>query len=167
LRDLRVGTRIGRYRLTARIGHGGMGVVFQARAIDAPTDVALKLLPDVHKGDPAAARRLLREARATGAIDHPRVVRMLEVGEEAGDVFIAMELIRGASLQELLQERGPMHWRDATRAMVQALQGLQAAHTCGVVHRDLKPANLLLSPEGVKVADLSSTHERLVGYPRP
>ncbi|MFF4798169.1 serine/threonine-protein kinase [Streptomyces sp. NPDC001351] len=153
----------GRYRLTERIGSGGMGTVWQAYDELVERDVAVKQprLP----GDPEdehhrrAAHRLYREARAAARVDHPAAVSIHDVVvEEDGLPWIVMELIRGESLHEVLQ-RGPVEASEAARIGLAVLGALDAAHTVGIVHRDVKPANVLLGAHGrVVLTDFGIAH---------
>ncbi|PTM92539.1 serine/threonine protein kinase [Streptomyces sp. VMFN-G11Ma] len=152
----------GRYRLTGRIGSGGMGTVWQAYDELVQRDVAVKQprLP----GDPEdehhrrAAHRLYREARAAARVDHPAAVSIHDVVEEDGLPWIVMELIRGESLHELLR-RGPVDAVEAARIGLAVLGALRAAHSVGIVHRDVKPANVLLGAHGrVVLTDFGIAH---------
>ncbi|MGW1216574.1 serine/threonine-protein kinase [Streptomyces sp. NPDC002499] len=153
----------GRYRLTERIGSGGMGTVWRAYDELVGRDVAVKQprLP----GDPEdehrqrAAHRLYREARAAARVEHPAAVSIHDVVvEEDGLPWIVMELVRGESLHELLQ-RGPVDAPEAARIGHAVLGALQAAHSVGIVHRDVKPANVLLGTHGrVVLTDFGIAH---------
>ncbi len=137
------GWRLGRYVLLYRIGSGGMGVVFAAYDPELDRKVALKLVrPET---DSSAAREALRrEAQSMARLSHPNIVAVHDVGNEGPDVFLAMDLIEGATLSEWLQiaERS---WRDILRVFVQAGRGLAAAHAAGVVHQDFSPRNVLVT----------------------
>ncbi|MCI3276095.1 serine/threonine-protein kinase [Streptomyces cylindrosporus] len=153
----------GRYRLTERIGSGGMGTVWQAYDELVGRDVAVKQprLP----GDPEdehrrrAASRLHREARAAARVDHPAAVSIHDVVvDDDGLPWIVMELIRGESLHEILR-RGPVDTAEAARIGLAVLGALHAAHSVGIVHRDVKPANVLLGPHGrVVLTDFGIAH---------
>ncbi|MCW8139827.1 MAG: serine/threonine protein kinase, partial [Planctomycetota bacterium] len=133
--------RVGPYVVHEQLGRGGMGVVH--RAVDARTgrEVALKVLL---VADERARRRLLQEARALARLRHRHVVDLLDAGEHQGRPWLALELVRGRSLEERLEREGPLSPRDAAR-LVQALAtALAHAHREGVLHRDLKPSNVLL-----------------------
>jgi len=152
----------GRYRLTERIGSGGMGTVWQAYDELVRREVAVKQprLP----GDPddehhrRAAHRLYREARAAARVDHPAAVSIHDVVEENGLPWIVMELVRGESLHEVLR-RGPVEAVEAARIGLAVLGALRAAHSVGIVHRDVKPANVLLGAHGrVVLTDFGIAH---------
>jgi len=139
----RPGAHIGRYVVEATIGTGGMGVVVAARDPGLERQVALKVVrPDV--GDRAYRQRLVREARAMAQLEHQNVVRVYDAGEERGEVFVAMELVRGGTLGQWMRaERRP--WREVLSRFIAAGRGLEAAHAAGLVHRDFKPDNVLVS----------------------
>ena len=136
---------IGRYRVLGRLGQGGMGVVFSAHDDQLDRRVAIKLL---HAGrgqvGGEAHARLRREALALGRLSHPNVVGVYEIGEAAGQLFVAMELVEGVTLQAWLGER-PRGAAEIVAAYAQAGQGLAAAHAGGLVHRDFKPDTGLAS----------------------
>jgi len=133
------------YEILAKIGHGGMGVVYRARDSKLDRDVALKL----HLGatTSVAVRRLIREARAMAQLSHPNIVRVFDVGEYRGQVFIAMEYLDGGSLGRWLS-KATRTWAEVVDIFVQAGHGLAAAHAVGLVHRDFKPDNVLLDGQG-------------------
>ena len=156
------GTRIGAFEIVAPLGAGGMGEVFRARDPRLQRDVAIKILPAAAADDDAGRARLVREARAAAALNHPHVCTVHEVGEADGRVYIAMELVDGESLADRLT-RAPMTVRDVLRCGVQLADGLAHAHSRGVVHRDLKSGNVMLSRDGrVKILDFGLA-ERLRG----
>ena len=146
------GAAIGRYLVVSLIGSGGMGTVYAAYDPDLDRRVAIKLLCTV--GDHASRLLLVREARVLGQISHPNVVQVHDVGESGGDVFVAMELVEGESLDAWCQRSPPPRWQEVLAAYVDVARGLAAAHARGVVHRDVKPANILRGKDGrVRVVD--------------
>ena len=140
--------RLGKYLLKSKLGQGGMGVVYAALDERLRREVALKVLPKSMAANEEAVRRFVREARAAARINHPNVVSVYDVDQIDGHCFIAMELIGGGSVQELLRD-GPIEWRRATRLIADACRGLVAAHALGLIHRDIKPSNLMLTTDGV------------------
>jgi serine/threonine protein kinase len=154
----RLGQVIGeKYRIDARLGRGGMGVVFRATHVVSRKAVALKWMLRSTTDGPAH-RRLLREALAAGRIDHPNVVDVYDVGQEGVCAYLVMELLHGESLRGRL-ERGRLESSEAIDLLLPALRGVSAAHRAGVIHRDLKPDNIFLctgpdgSPREAKVLD--------------
>jgi serine/threonine protein kinase len=151
-----LGKRVGRFKLLALLGQGAMGRVFRAEDTMMQRHVALKLLPRTVKrgSNSIGAEMLIREARAAASIEHVGAVQIYEINE-AGDVYyIAMELLEGGSLRDLVKAAGPL---DVTRSCLlaaEAAETLAFAHSVGVVHRDVKPANLMLNRSGrCKVVD--------------
>jgi len=147
--------RLGRYEVLERIGAGGMGTVFRARQLPIDRIVALKLLAPDLAADRRYLRRFVREARAAGALDHPNIVRVYDVGSAEGHPYICMEYVAGPSLERLLRERIRLPPAEAVRIALQLAQALDYAHRSGVIHCDVKPDNVLLAPGGAaKLADL-------------
>jgi serine/threonine protein kinase len=142
---------IGRYRVTRKIGEGGMGIVYAARDERLYRPVAIKMIRE-SAGDARARERLWREARAAASVSHPNIRQLFEVGEENGELFIAMELMEGESLAARLL-RGPLAVAEAIQIALPTLGALEALHRRGLVHRDLKPSNIFLTPHGVKLLD--------------
>ena len=143
--------RIGRYAITHRLGAGGMGVVYAARDEGLQRTVALKIMSALTH-DETARKRFWREARAAASVSHPNVCHIYEVGEDDGELFIAMELLEGEALEQRLK-RGPLSVADTLPLALEMLDALHALHSRGVVHRDLKPSNVFLTPHGVKLLD--------------
>jgi len=147
------GTRLGRYRILNRLGAGGMGEVYRAHDDQLERDVAIKLLPASSIQDPAARARLVREARAAAALNHPSICTIHEVGEADGQVYIAMELVEGRPLSELAVGRG-LPVKEVLRCGLQIADALAHAHARQIIHRDLKSANVVVMPDGrIKVLD--------------
>jgi WD40 repeat protein len=147
--------RLGPYRVLRTLGSGGMGMVVEAEDPDLQRPVALKVMrPGLAVSD-SARKRFLREARAAAALDHDHIVKIYQVGEDRGVPFIAMQLLRGQSLQDRLEEPTPLPLGEAIRIGRELAEGLAAAHAAGLIHRDIKPANIWLEePRGrVKILD--------------
>ncbi len=136
-----------------------MADVYRARDRSRGLDVALKMLRPAFSEDPELVGRFQREADAIASIDHPNVVKVLDHGSADGSHYIAMELIEGPTLQQLIRERGRLSEEDARYLGEQIAAGLAAAHDRGVIHRDLKPANILVDAAGTaKVSDFGIAH---------
>jgi serine/threonine-protein kinase len=150
--ELAAGTRVGPYEVVAPIGSGGMGVVYRARDPRLGRDVALKVLPPEFARDPDRLRRFEQEARAAGALNHPNIVAVFDVGAADGTPYVVSELLEGETLRE--RARGGIPARKAIEYAVQIASGLAAAHHKGIVHRDLKPENVFVTRDGrVKILD--------------
>src|SRR3954471_17171569 len=147
------GTRLGRYTIQSLIGRGGMGAVYRATDASLGRDVALKVLPPDVAADPARIERFRREARALAALNHPNIVTIYSVEQDAETIFLTMELVSGRSLDTLVDGRG-LALERVTHVGTTVAGALAAAHDKGIVHRDLKPANILVSDSGaIKVLD--------------
>jgi len=148
-----IGRRLSHYEIIDEISRGGMGIVYRAVDANLGREVALKVLPDDLVHDPARRERLLQEARAASALEHPNIAVIHEVGEADGVTFIAMELIRGEKLSETLS-RGPLLQTRAFTLATEIAEGLARAHEKGIIHRDLKPANVMVTDDGhAKIID--------------
>lgn len=161
---LREGQVLGPYRIVALAGSGGMGEVWRARDDRLQRDVALKVLHG-SVGDAEARRRLLAEARAISALNHPHIIVIHDVlAVEERDVLV-MEFVAGDVLSKRIPAGG-MRLRDALTTAIAVADALTAAHVAGVVHRDLKPGNVLISSLGaVKVLDFGLAHRRVPDGP--
>jgi serine/threonine protein kinase/Tol biopolymer transport system component len=147
------GTRLGPYELLGMIGAGGMGEVYRARDPRLTRDVALKVLPSALASDSGRLRRLEQEARAAGALNHPNVLAVYDIGSHEGVPYVVSELLEGETLRDRLDE-GALPSRKAVDFAVQIAHGLAAAHEKGIIHRDLKPENLFVTKDGrVKILD--------------
>jgi serine/threonine protein kinase len=142
--DNLIGETIAHYRITAKIGEGGMGEGYRATDTKLDRDVALKILPPSFATDPDRMARFEREAKVLGSLNHPNIAQIYGVEHRA----LVMELVEGETL------RGPLPIDTALDYARQMAEGLEAAHEKGIVHRDLKPANIKVTPQGViKVLD--------------
>ena len=148
-----IGTSISHYRIISHIGAGGMGTVYLAEDANLSRRVALKFLPPETASNPEAAARLLREARAASALDHPNIATIYEIGNDQGRPFIAMAHYEGETLAARLA-RGQLPMAEIAGIVAQIADALKAAHAANIVHRDLKPSNLMLTTTGqLKVLD--------------
>jgi eukaryotic-like serine/threonine-protein kinase len=150
---LAAGTKLGSYEILTPLGAGGMGEVYRARDTRLGRDVAIKVLPADRLSDELQRVRLVREARAASALDHPNIVTIHEIESESGVDFIVMELVTGRNLRTVIPRQG-LPIPEVLRIAIPLADALAAAHAAGIVHRDLKPANVMLTPQGVvKVLD--------------
>ena len=152
---LNVGTRLGPYEVTAKIGEGGMGEVWQARDTKLDRDVALKVLPEAFTADPDRLARFEREAKVLASLNHPNIGSIYGLEESEGGKFraLVLELVEGPTLADRIS-KGPIPLDEALPIAKQIAEALEAAHEAGVIHRDLKPANIKVRDDGtVKVLD--------------
>jgi TolB-like protein/Tfp pilus assembly protein PilF len=151
--DSLVGQVFGHYKISERIGSGGMGEVYLATDMTAGRKAALKLLPMRFTGDAERLKRFQQEAHAVVALNHPNILTVYEIGEDHSTHYIASELIEGETLRQRLA-RGRMELSEAVDIAIQVASALAVAHEAGIVHRDINPGNIMLRPDGyVKVLD--------------
>lgn len=143
-----VGRSLGQFRIVERIGAGGMATVFKAYQPVLDRYVAVKVLPDYHARDPIFKERFLREARSVAKLDHPNIVQIYLFGEEENITYIVMQYVDGGTLKDKLKQTGALSAAEALKFVIQAAEGLGAAHEHGIIHRDIKPANMLLRKDG-------------------
>ena len=148
---LNVGTRLGHYDVTALLGEGGMGQVWQATDTQLGRQVALKILPDAFAADPDRLARFKREAQILASLNHPNIAAIYGIEEAEGTRALVLELVKGPTLADRIS-KGPIPLDEALPIAKQIAEALEAAHEAGVIHRDLKPANIKVREDGtVKV----------------
>ncbi|WP_454050502.1 protein kinase domain-containing protein [Cellulomonas sp. Marseille-Q8402] len=144
----------GRYRLTHQIAVGGMGEVWAAHDESLARDIAIKVLREEYAGDSGFLERFRTEARNAGSLSHAGIAALFDYGEQDGSAFLAMELIVGEPMSDLLEREPVLPPRRLLPILAQTARALHAAHEAGVVHRDVKPGNILITPTGkVKITD--------------
>src|SRR5512143_425395 len=148
-----IGTSLSHYRITERLGAGGMGEVYRAEDTSLNRHVAIKVLPDEFSHDPERLARFEREAKVLASLNHPNIAAIHGLEQADGQRFLVLELVEGQTLAHRLL-KGPLPVAEALDVCRQVAEGLEAAHEKGVIHRDLKPANIQLTPDGkVKILD--------------
>lgn len=143
-----------RYQVLKKLGEGGMADVYVAHDTLLNREVAIKVLRGSLALDPVALLRFQREAHSASALNHPNIVEIYDVGEEEGQHYIVMELIRGKTLKQLILQRGALEKKEALAIMEQLVEAIREAHQNNIIHRDIKPQNILIKDDGtVKITD--------------
>ena len=155
-----IGQTISHYKITAKLGEGGMGEVYVATDLKLDREVALKFLPPHLSADPEFLSRFQHEAKAAAALSHPNIVTVYEFGEHEGRQFMALELVEGQTLEALIKS-GDLPLPKCLETAIQICDGLAAAHHAGIIHRDIKPANILVDKsDRVRILDFGLAKSR-------
>ena len=143
-----IGSVVGNYKITEKIGEGGMGSVFRGVDLMLDREVAIKMLRRELARDPEIVSRFRFEAKTLAKLSHPNVTTLYSFFRQGDDFFMAMEYVCGSTLDQMIMEKGAMPWEQAITLFCQALEGIDHAHSLGIVHRDIKPGNIMRTANG-------------------
>ena len=160
-----VGRTVGSYRIVEKIGEGGMGAVY--RAVDEMLDreVAIKAIRPELARDPEIVERFRAEAKILARVHHPAIATIYSFFHDGGELYLAMEFVRGLTLSEVLAADGAIPWSRAVALLTTALEGIEQAHRAGIIHRDLKPDNLMLTQGSALKASRRPSATSRSGWP--
>jgi serine/threonine protein kinase len=147
-----IGSSLSHYRITEKLGAGGMGEVYRAEDTNLDRQVAIKVLPDIFIGDPERLARFEREAKLLASLNHPNIAAIHGLEEAGGKRFLVLELVEGETLAQRIA-KGPLPVDQALRYAIEIAEALDAAHRKGIVRRDLKAGNIMLTKTGAKLLD--------------
>jgi len=149
-----IGSVVGSYKITDKIGEGGMGAVFKGVDVMLEREVAIKMLRPELAGNPQIVERFRTEAVTLAKLNHPYIATLYSFIRQGEDFFMVMEYVNGDTLDDMIRKSGAMPLDRAVTLACQALEGIQHAHSLGIIHRDIKPANMMVTREGtIKVMD--------------
>ncbi len=143
-----IGKTVSHYKIIEKIGEGGMGEVYLADDLKLERKVAIKFLPQHLTLNRESVERFEREAKAAASLNHPNIVIIHEIAEEAGQTFIVMEYVDGKTLRDVINENSQFPIPNSTKIIAQISEGLSKAHKAGIVHRDIKPENIIIDHDG-------------------
>ena len=167
-----------KYEILDKLGQGGMGVVYKAVQKNLNREVAIKILPKAYSENPEVKQRFISEMQICGGLLHPNIIRIFDSGEQDGTLYYVMEYVKGTTVLDLVQQKGPLPVNEALKLTADMLEAMKYYHPMGLVHRDIKPANIMVKPEPIEAVLMDfglvkalyasgiTIQGRLVGTPR-
>ena len=154
-----------RYEILENVGNGGMATVYRAKDHILNRDVAVKVLRDEFTTDDEFVKRFNAEAQSAASLTHPNIVSVFDVGSEGDVHYIVMELIKGKTLKEIINEDGAISWKWSVNVAIQIASALETAHKNKIIHRDIKPHNIIITEDGIaKVTDFGIAKARTIYF---